>query len=122
MTTVLLIEDDDLLCRAFKRSLELRGVTTIQASSVEEGQRLFHAHRDSLDAIVMDGCLNSPNLNTLPLIKEIKDSGFAQPIIAASGDPKNRRIMMAHGCTHAVDDKTEIISFTLRLLKEAGKL
>ena len=47
MTTVLLIEDDDLLCRAFKRSLELRGVTTIQASSVEEGQRLFHAHRDS---------------------------------------------------------------------------
>lgn len=59
--------------------------------------------RDSkFHVIFMDGCLNSQECDTVPLIKKIRETSKC-PIIASSSLPEARQQMMRAGCDYEFD-------------------
>lgn len=122
IATVLLVEDDAFCRKAFQRMCEAYGIKTIVASTLAEGRALFQQHGPILDAIILDGAVDAPSLDSLPLIAEIVASGFRNPIIAASSNEDDQKTMCTHGCTHLVGEKSQAAQRTSEILRDRGKL
>lgn len=113
MKTVLIIEDDHRWQDIYKGSLEGR-VTFLSAFSLEEGEKMFSETAD-MALIVMDGCVdNEDHLDSLPLIKKIRQT-YKGDMIAASGTSFNRDQMCAFGCNYNVP-KREVQAMIQKLL------
>lgn len=74
-------------------------VKFISAMSLKEAERLFREHYAKLDAILVDGCVESKQCDTLPLIQHFKESRFRGPIIGISNARHLRAAMHKAGAT-----------------------
>lgn len=90
MKKVLIVEDDETIQKMYRALLKDK-VILLQAYSVEEGFSLFQKNPD-VALIVVDGCLGSGELNSLPLIRDLRRS-FKGHMIAASGREDYRNEM-----------------------------
>jgi len=111
----LLIEDSLVIGEALRELLNGEEIEVDQATSEEEADVLFG--KKTFDAIVLDGSLrvNSPSVDTLPLLSRIKNHGFPGLIIGFSGQPASNEILCAHGA-HVGIVKTHMAEI-LRALK-----
>jgi DNA-binding response OmpR family regulator len=81
MTTILLIEDDDLFRNTLALALAEHGYRVIQAPDGEAGVKLFHA--DPPDIVITDMVM--PNKEGLETVTELRRTNPKIGIIAMSG-------------------------------------
>lgn len=79
--TVLVIDDENAVCRAICRRLEKAGYLTIAAGNGEEG--LAHLREREVHAVVSD--ITMPVLNGLELVNEMQSFASNVPVILLSG-------------------------------------
>jgi len=104
---LLIVEDDMDWGEAY--ILKCPGhITPLVARTIRQGRLLFHKHASEITAIIMDGCVPGGELNTIPLIREIRDSGYAGLLIAASSNSHYTEQMVAAGCDRSFSDKGEL--------------
>lgn len=103
---VLVIDDD----RGFHQSITyMTGnafpVRFLSATKLHQARELFHRHRDHIDAIFVDGCVESRNddCDTLTLIQLFKTQGFRGPIVAMASARHHRIEMCNAGATTACE-------------------
>ena len=94
---VLVVEDEEEVQGRYKQQLGSK-VVLISALSIEEAEEQFAANPD-IDAIVMDACVPGDRPTTRPLVRMIRGT-FAGPMIATSGHPGYRKILVEDGCSH----------------------
>lgn len=92
-------------------------IVFIAATTLVEAKLRFQEHIDTIDAVLMDGCIESRECDTLPLLEMISRSRYHGPVIAISGDRHNRQLMVLHGASgacdkHEVRDKLEEMLLT----------
>ena len=99
MKRVLIIEDDYDWQKIYEVSLSDK-VHITTAYTPSEAQKCFE--EGQFDLIVFDGCVggNGSTLDTPPLVRKWREAGFTGPMIAASGDPRYRNILMGSGCDY----------------------
>ncbi len=109
---VLIVEDEELIWRPHReRFLRNFGgaATVLVATTLREAEELFRGNQD-VDVVALD--FNVPEdkggdpkqSNTLALALEIQKT-FKGPMYATSGQEKNRKALMAHGCTIECTEK-----------------
>ncbi|MBW2014128.1 MAG: response regulator, partial [Deltaproteobacteria bacterium] len=91
--TVLLVEDDDMLCRMAQKILETHGYTVLSAHNSDEALKIANYHHDSIHLLLTD--LVIPGMNgkelagriesILPGIKVLYMSGYTDNAIAHHG-------------------------------------
>lgn len=107
MKSVLLIEDEKDIQRIWKgqfdRLLKTRNekICLLFATSIDEAAKQFNLHQNEIIAIVFDGCIEGPGKepNTEILVKAF-GTVFKGPMVATSGQPAFRKILLEAGCTH----------------------
>ena len=114
-TKVLIIEDHEGLQKSYKRALKEK-VEIIQAFTINEAEKLLIANPD-IGLISLDACVPGNKINTLPLLKKIKEV-FHGPIIAASSDPQFNAELIKNGCTHKCEDKFELPQTIIKILEK----
>jgi len=92
---LLIIEDDDRMIDCFGRSLSLLRVETTFARTLAEAETVFSSKK--FDAIAVDGCLNSHGVNTLDLVRFMRQR-FNGPIVAISTVADYNKLLMEAGC------------------------
>jgi two-component system nitrogen regulation response regulator NtrX len=80
-STVLVIDDEDLVRRTCVELLQSRGYKTLAAASVGEGLRLFSERRPQ--AVVLD--LKLPDGAGLDVLRELQRQAPATPVVVVSG-------------------------------------
>ncbi len=96
MVKILIVEDDMNELYFWKR--ELRGVAEIlEATTLQEAYHFLDT--EQFDVVVMDACLQSNNINTSNLTREVRRS-FKGPMIASSSDPAFRKELVVAGCDY----------------------
>ncbi len=81
MTTVLVIDDEDMVRATLRQLLERRGFEVVEAQDGEEGQRLFRSRR--ADVVICD--IIMPRSEGIGTIMGIRRMAPDVPIIAMSG-------------------------------------
>ena len=81
MTTILLIEDDELFRETLAMALAEHGYRVLQASDGEKGLKLFHA--DPPDLVITDMVM--PNKEGLETVTDLRRENPKIGIIAMSG-------------------------------------
>ena len=115
MRTVLVVEDDYRYYRIIKR--EFAGaVKLIRAKTINQARASFRDNSD-IDLIIMDACVPGAVPNTTPLVREIIESGYSKPIIAASGIMPFSYELIEAGATHYAK-KEEAAKLALELLSK----
>lgn len=112
---VLIVDDEAEWRDRWTRRLEREGAEVLKASSLEEGERLFEANPD-LVLVIMDACV--PGLyppNSMWLVKKMYQT-FKGPIIAASGHPDFRKMLVDAGASHEAS-KNEVLVLISKILK-----
>src|SRR5687768_8157566 len=79
--TVLLVDDDPMVCRGFARLLEATGYRTVVAHSGENGLEILN--RRQPEAVLLD--LNMPGLGGLETLTRAVERAPDTPIIVVSG-------------------------------------
>ncbi|MCE9585812.1 hypothetical protein K8R04_00650 [Candidatus Uhrbacteria bacterium] len=106
-TMILMVEDDADVHLVVREFLGLPGhrAKLLSALTVEEGIKHFRAHREQISLIILDASLTRyvRRIDTLPILAEIKASGFPRPVISSSSDRELREQMCTLGCTDAVE-------------------
>lgn len=97
--------DDELLLHQMVR-MQVPSFEIISAFGKEEAVELFEKHRDSLDAIVLDGDLKPGYGHELARIFRAK--GFEKPMIAASSEAVLNDSLVGAGCDHRLEKKRNI--------------
>lgn len=111
MKKVLLIEDDVSIIDFYQAFLKTKGgFQVIIATKLEEAEKLFFAHRESLDFVVTVACLRSGLPNTASLLRETIRPNFSGLVIAVSGNPSYRQDLLAAGADYEMD-KNEVPKF-----------
>ena len=116
LVKILIVEDREYEQSYFAQVLSSSGIDIIAARSLREAEELFRANQD-VALVVMDGAVdNERELDSVPLVKELrKEFGFAGPIIAASSDKSFRGILMNAGCDYQAT-KSEVPWMILSVL------
>lgn len=96
---VFLIEDDESVVRSLKRNLEDRGYEVIAALTQLVAIDWFAVHRDRLDIILLDACVPGNRINTIPLLKHFRTSGYDGRVIAVSNDHDFNVALLQAGAT-----------------------
>ena len=113
---VLIIEDNFLTHETYKRGLGSHlQISIISARSLEEGYEFF-IKAPHIDIIVMDGCIdNAARLDSLPLIKKIRET-YSGIMIAASSESEYMNQMKEAGCDY-MSTKSGVPRLILKLLE-----
>jgi len=102
MKKILIVDDSINYHALFSQNLKtLSGVKIVRAFTPDD----FSMEWDKdpkFDLIFMDGCLNSQECDTVPLIEKIRATSKC-PIIASSSLPEARQQMMQAGCDYEFD-------------------
>ncbi len=77
MATVLVIDDESGVCRAFRRLLERLGHDALVASSAEEGLRIIEAEEP--DLVFLD--VRLPGLSGIGALREIRKSERSTTVV-----------------------------------------
>ncbi len=114
MKKVLIVEDVDRYQQQYARELQGK-VTVLPARSITEARKLFSENEDS-DLIVMDACVdNDESPDTRELVSAIRRT-FNGPMIASSGLPEYRDILVEWGCSHKAS-KDDVPKKVLEILQ-----
>ncbi len=70
----------------------------------------------------MDGSLSGSRIDTLPLVRLIREAGYRGPMLASSIDHENQQLLLRAGCSHTVGAKERLAEVALRILQECGKI
>lgn len=97
---VLIIEDSEDFVFLMKEYLRLAGIDAIAANNYREAMLIFNQQREDIQAIILDACLESHEIDTLPLLKKLIQAGFSGPIVAGSMHEKHNELLKAAGATH----------------------
>ena len=111
---ILVVEDDTYVQDVYRRKLTAN-FDLLQATTLNEGERLFQENRDEIVLVVMDACVPGGQPNSIPLVEEIRKS-FDGPIIASSSDEDYRKILVHAGCSHEAP-KYEVSKLIHQLFK-----
>ena len=80
--TVLIIDDDTLLCWVLERRLSLMGVNAVSASTGDEG--LNKVRQQTYDLIFVD--INLPDINGLELLDKIQELSLHSKLIVITAE------------------------------------
>jgi CheY-like chemotaxis protein len=86
--TVLVAEDQPLMRKLVKRTLDGYGVNALMAEDGLQAVEIVKSKAASIDLIIMD--LDMPNLNGLDATKEIRDMGHDMGIVCFSANPSDK--------------------------------
>lgn len=103
---VLLVEDMKYTARRIGRELEELGIEAIIANTLAEAEVLFTQHKDQLDGIILDGCVDGEEFDAPPFIYWVMVQGFEGVFMANSLNPGHNATMMKIGCTVAAHKDT----------------
>lgn len=97
---ILILEREEMIQMLYSRSLQ--GHELLHANNLEEAETLFRANHQTIDVIVVNGCVEHADkeLDTGPFIQKVIASGFKGPIVATSSNEGVRQDMLKAGCTH----------------------
>jgi len=82
---VLCVEDDEIQQRLLKRILEKGGFRVLQATTADEGLRLFR--NDAVALVVIDERLGAKQMTGTRLAQEVKARRPNMPVVLRSGYP-----------------------------------
>jgi len=82
--TLLIVEDEQSLLRAFALAFERAGAEVLAAADVPSALAHWRAHRDGIDLILSDVQMPGPPIEVL--IAEVKAHAPALPILLMSGE------------------------------------
>jgi len=99
---ILLVEDYPSWIKIIKGDLE-GAAEVLSATTVEEAEKMFGDNPD-IALVIMDACVPGDEINTLPLVKKIRET-FAGPIIAISASDLYRKKLVEAGCTCECEKK-----------------
>lgn len=97
---VLVVEDNERWQATFARSFG-QDFQLLQATTIQQGEELFLANPD-IGIVIMDACVPGDYVNTIPLVKKIRET-FNGKMIASSGGGIFRKMLMDAGCSHQCD-------------------
>ena len=80
--TVLAVDDDDLVRRGFRRVLEQKGCTVLEASDGLSGLEVFRQHKP--DAVLLD--LRMPGMDGLDVLSVLVKESPDTPVVVISGE------------------------------------
>lgn len=103
---VLVVEDMKYTARRIGRELEELGIEAIIANTLAEAEALFTQHKDQLDGIIIDGCVDGEEFDAPPFIYWVMGQGFEGVFMANSLSPDYNAAMMEIGCTVAAHKDT----------------
>ncbi len=98
---VLVVEDKKAVCDFWQEVFQNTGLVILWAATLKAAVDLFAANPD-VKVVVMDGCLEGDGLDTLPLVRLIRQS-FTGPMIATSSLPEYQEQLRKAGCSHESD-------------------
>lgn len=81
MTTILLVDDEDLLREGVREILEMSDYSVIEARDGEEGLALFAAN--NIDLVISD--IVMPNMDGVDFVTRLRESFPQVPILTISG-------------------------------------
>lgn len=110
---VLIVEDNDVLQECWRDRLGDK-IEIVSALTIEEAEAQFDANPD-FAAIAMDACVPGGEINTQPLVRKIRSSGFAGPMIAMSNESKFNDMLVEAGCNHK-SEKARMPKLLLEIL------
>jgi hypothetical protein len=119
------VEDERSIAKLFRRRLdrnneEEQAIVVFWASDIDGAKKMFESYREDIDAVVLDACVPGAEINTIPLLGFILNSGFDGPIIANSSMPKYSADLVSAGATHACS-KNDAPYLTRKLLSMPEK-
>ncbi|NOU35382.1 MAG: response regulator [Kiritimatiellaceae bacterium] len=88
MAHILVIEDDESVCRLFGQFLEGEGFTVSQASNGKEGLALLKQQKP--DLVITD--IMMPEMDGLEVIRNLRHQHAGLPVIAISGGMKTASV------------------------------
>ncbi len=101
---VLVIDDDkiwqDLWARGLTR-LVGSDIVIYKALTIEEGEKRFFTS-SKLAAVAIDACIPGSVVNTLPLVKKIREH-FSGPMIAISSIETYQKKLIEAGCNYTCE-------------------
>jgi len=97
---VLIVEDMKSFHRLWNLMLHSK-IELLSAISIDEAEKSF-ADNPDVAAIAMDGCVPGRHINTLPLVRKMRET-FKGPMIAIASDYDHRKELMQAGCDYEVD-------------------
>ncbi len=103
MKKVLVIDDMDDTHRCVRSILPTKPkgkFMLLNAHTLQEGESLFQEHPD-VALIVMDGCVDSGKLDSVPLVKKIRET-YQGPILATSSSPTYNDELVQAGCSDKI--------------------
>ena len=83
--TVLLADDEEFILNLLEISLSRLGMNVIKAADGIEALEQYTAHRDSIDAVILD--MNMPRKNGIEVLHELRSQDADIPIWLSSGSP-----------------------------------
>ncbi len=81
--TVLVVDDESMIVALLRTALEMRGYTTLVATTSKEAVTVFEQHHQSIRAVVLDR--NLPSVDGLPLYKRLRQVVANLPVVLISG-------------------------------------
>ncbi len=103
MPTILVVDDEVGIQDVLRFLLEDEGYEVLQAKTLAEAREVFDSQKSKIDAILLDGIMDSGNTTDLLLNYMVKESEFSKPVIAFSGDEKTRKKQVKLGCLDELD-------------------
>jgi len=82
MTTILLVDDEDLLREGVREILEMNGFTVIEAADGQEALRQF-ALAEKVDLVISD--IVMPNMDGVDFVTKLREMFPDVPILTISG-------------------------------------
>ncbi len=113
MKKVLIVDDDPFWHRIYILYLKNK-VEIISAYSVEEATEKFRENPD-ISAVVMDACVPGSQVNTEPLVREMRKT-FKGPMLATSSESENCHRLFFAGCDDTCEKGKEVPEHVLEAL------
>lgn len=110
---ILLIDDMDIVHDSLREKLN-GNVEIISAKTISEAKQLFQEN-PNVDAIIMDACVPGEEINTLPLVREFRET-YSGLMIAISTDGDYQKQLVDAGCNDRCKNKRLLAEYLTELL------
>lgn len=110
---VLILEDSTSVLMQMELKLHPH-CELLTATTQDQAAQLFEEYQDQIDLIVIDACVPGYTINTLALVRKMRES-YQGRIIASSSDDKLNDQLIAGGCNTGCN-KNNAVSKILEVL------
>lgn len=112
---ILLVEDNETIGKAQKKSLEIAGGEIFWAKNLQEARSFLKEKIGEIQLIILDACLESDTPNSYVLISESRKMGFQGPIVASSSLKEYNNLLIQAGANFG-SDKRGVITLVCQIL------